>query len=52
LNILAEASTKEISQVVEPKNFSESKKVVSPINAKTVLGESKKTKKLNPKKKK
>ena len=75
LNMLAEASTKDISQVVEPKNFKESKKiakqggnvakvarkeleaktgkkVVSPINAKTVLGEKKKTKKLNPKKKK
>lgn len=75
LNMLAEASTKDISQAVEPKNFAESrkiakqggnvakvarkeleektgKKVVSPINAKTVLGEKKKTKKLNPKKKK
>jgi len=75
LNMLAEASTKDISQAVEPKNFTESrkvakqggnvakvarkeleaktgKKVVSPINAKTVLGENKKTKKLNPKKKK
>jgi len=75
LNMLAEASTKDISQAVEPKNFAESKKVakqggnvakvarkeleaktgkkvVSPINAKTVLGENKKTKKLNPKKKK
>ena len=75
LNMLAEASTKAISQAVEPKNFAESKKVakqggnvakvarkeleaktgkkvVSPINAKSVLGEKKKTKKLNPKKKK
>ena len=72
LNMLAEASTKDISQAVEPKNFVESKKVakqggnvakvarkeleaktgkkvVSPINAKTVLEEKKKTKKLNPK---
>lgn len=62
LNMLAEASTKDISQAVEPKNFAESKKVakqggnvakvarkeleaktgkkvISPINAKTVLGE-------------
>ena len=62
LNMLAEVSTKEISQAVEPKNFSESKKVakqggnvakvarkeleaktgkkvVSPLNAKTVLEE-------------
>jgi hypothetical protein len=75
LNMLAEASTKDISQAVEPKNFAESKKVakqggnvakvarkeleaktgkkvVSPLNAKTVLGEKKKTKKINPKKKK
>ena len=75
LNMLAEASTKDISQAVEPKNFSESKKVakqggnvaevarkeleaktgkkvVSPVNAKTVLGEKKKTKKINPKKRK
>lgn len=73
LNMLAEASTKDISQAVEPKNFAESKKiakqggnvakvarkeleaktgkkVVSPINAKTILGENKMTKKLNPKK--
>lgn len=73
LNMLAEASTKDISQAVEPKNFAESKKVarqggnvakvarlelekktgkkvVSPINAKTVLGEKKKTKKINPQK--
>lgn len=62
LNMLAEASTKDISQAVEPKNFAESKKVakqggnvakvarkeleaktgkkvISPINAKTVFGE-------------
>jgi len=75
LNMLAEASTKDISQSVEPKNFAESKKVakqggnvakvarkeleaktgkkvVSPINAKTVLGGNKKKKTLNPKKKK
>ena len=75
LNMLAEASTKDISQAVEPKNFGESKKVaeqggkvakvarkeleartgkkvVSPINAKTVLGEKKIVKKLNPIKKK
>ncbi len=75
LNMLAEASTKDISQAVAPKNFAESKKVakqggnvakvarkeleektgkkvVSPINAKTVLGEKKETKKLMPKKKK
>jgi hypothetical protein len=67
LNMLAEASTKDISQAIEPKNFAESKKVakqggnvakvarkeleaktgkkvVSPINAKTVLGEKKNTK--------
>ena len=67
LNMLAEASTKDISQAVEPKNFAESKKiakqggnvakvarkeleaktgkkVVSPRNAKTVLGEKKKLK--------
>jgi hypothetical protein len=67
LNMLAEASTKDISQAVEPKNFTESKeiakqggnvakvarkeleaktgkKVVSSINAKTVLGERKKIK--------
>ncbi|RLA58598.1 MAG: hypothetical protein DRQ89_15180 [Epsilonproteobacteria bacterium] len=65
LNMLAEASTKDISQAVEPKNFTESKeiakqggnvakvarkeleaktgkKVVSSINAKTVLGLKKK----------
>lgn len=75
LNMLAEASTKDISQAVKPKNFKESKKiaqqggnvakvarkeleaktgkkVVSPVNAKTILGENKKTKKLNHKKKK
>jgi len=75
LNMLAEASTKDISQAVEPKNFTESKKVarqggnvakvarkeleaktgkkvVSPMNAKSVLGEKKKTIKLNPGKKK
>ncbi len=75
LNMLAEASTKDISKAVEPKNFSESKKiakqggnvakvarkeleaktgekVVSSLNAKTILGEKKKTKKLNSKKKK
>ena len=75
LNMLAEASTTDISQAVEPKNFKESKKVakqggnvakvarkaleaktgrkvVSPINAKSVLEEKKETKKLNPKKKK
>ncbi len=75
LNMLAEASTKDISQAVKPKNFKESKKiakqggnvakvarkeleaktgkkVVSPVNAKTVLGEKKKTKKLNPNKNK
>ena len=68
LNMLAEASTKDISQAVEPKNFAESKKiakqggnvakvarkeleaktgkeVVSPINAKTVLGKNKQAKK-------
>jgi len=67
LNMLAEASTKDISQAVEPENFAESKKVakqggnvakvarkeleaktgkkvVSSINAKTVLGETKKLK--------
>ena len=67
LNMLAEASTKDISQAVEPKNFSESKKVakdggdvakvarlelekktgkkvVNPVNAKTILKEKKKLK--------
>ncbi len=62
LNMLAEASTKDISQAIEPKSFAESKKVakqggnvakvarkeleaktgkkvVSPVNAKKVLGE-------------
>ena len=71
LNMLAEASTKDISEAVEPKTFDESKKVarqggnvakvarkeleaktgkkvISPLNAKTALGE-KNTKKLNPK---
>ncbi len=75
LNMLAEASVKDISQAVKPKNFKESKetakqggnvakvarkeleaktgkKVVSSINAKTVLRENEKTEKLNPKKKK
>ena len=75
LNMLAEASTKDISQAVKPKDFDESKKVakqggnvasvarkeleaktgkkvVSSVNAKTVLGEKKTAKKLNPKKKK
>ena len=76
LNMLAEASTKDISQAVKPKNFKKNKKiaqqggnvakvarleleaktgkkVVSSINAKTVLGEKKTTaKKLNPKNKK
>jgi len=67
LNMLAEASTKDISQAVEPKNFTESKKiakqggnvakvarkeleaktgkkVVSPINAKTILAVKRKIK--------
>jgi len=71
LNMLAEASTKDISEAVQPKNFNESKKVakqggnvakvarkeleaktgkkvVSSLNAKSVLGES--SNKLNPKK--
>ena len=75
LNMLAEASTKDISQAIKPINYKESKKiaqqggnvakvarmeleaktgkkVVSSINAKTVLGEKKTIKKLNPKKKK
>jgi len=74
LNMLAEASTKDISQAVEPKSFKESKKiakqggnvakvarkeleaktgkkVVSSINAKSVLGAKKETKKIYPKKK-
>jgi len=69
LNMLAEASAKDISEAVQPKNFTESKtvakqggnvakvarkelesrtgkKVVSPLNAKAILGE----KKINPKK--
>ena len=69
LNMLAEASTKDISQAVKPENFKESKKiaqqggnvakvarleleektgkkVVSHINAKTVLNKKKETKKL------
>ena len=73
LNMLAEASTKDISQAVNPKDFEESKKVakqggnvakvamkeleakkgkkvVTPLNAKSVLPESKTAKKLNPKK--
>ena len=75
LNMLAEASTKDISKAIEPKSFKESekvaqqggnvakvarkeleaktgKKVVSPINAKTVLEESKKMREINIKKKK
>jgi len=71
LNMLAEASTKDISQAVNPKGFEESKevakqggnvakvamkeleaktgkKVVSALNAKTVLLESKTAQKLNP----
>ncbi|MBE9469471.1 MAG: GIY-YIG nuclease family protein [Bacteroidetes bacterium] len=71
---LAEASTKDISQAVKPKNFKKNKKVahqggnvakvarkeleaktgknvVSPVNAKTILGESKKAKKINTKNK-
>ena len=75
LNMLAEASTKDISQAVKPKNYNENKKiaqqggnvakvarleleaktgkkVVSSINAKTVLQEKTTTKKLNPKKSK
>jgi len=75
LNMLAEASTKDISHAIEPNSFAESKKVakqggnvakvarkelelktgkkvVSSINAKTVFGEKKKTKKLKPKKSK
>ena len=73
LNMLAEASTKDISQAVNPKNFDASKKVaaqggnvakvamkeleaktgkkvVTALNAKTVLAENKTVKKLNPKK--
>ena len=37
LNMLAEASTKDISQAIKPKTFSESKKVVSNLNAKNFL---------------
>ena len=71
LNMLAEASTKDISQAVNPKNFAASKKVaaqggnvakvamkelqaktgkkvVTALNAKAVLAESKTAKKLNP----
>ena len=73
LNMLAEASTKDISQAVNPKGFEESKKVakqggnvakvalkeleaktgkkvVTALNAKSVLPENKAAKKLNPKK--
>lgn len=73
LNMLAEASTKDISQAINPKDFEESKKVakqggnvakvamkeleaktgkkvVTPLNAKSVLPESKTAKKLNAKK--
>ena len=72
LNMLAEASTKDISQAVNPKDFEESKKVakqggnvakvamkeleaktgkkvVTALNAKNVLAESKSVKRLNPK---
>ncbi|MDP2207738.1 MAG: Bro-N domain-containing protein [Bacteroidota bacterium] len=75
LNMLAEASTKDISAAVNPENFEASKKVakqggnvakvarkeleartgkkvVTALNAKTVLGENKTTKKLKPTKKK
>ena len=75
LNMLAEASTKDISQAVNPKDFEASKKVaaqggnvakvamkeleaktgkkvVTVLNAKAVLAESKTVKKLNPKKSK
>ena len=75
LNMLAEASTKDISQAVKPENFNESKiiaqqggnvakvarleleaktgkKVVSSVNAKTVLEEKKSTKKITVNKKK
>ena len=73
LNMLAEASTKDISQAVNPKGFEQSKKVaaqggnvakvamkeleaktgkkvVTALNAKTILPESNTAKKLNPKK--
>ncbi|MES2837604.1 MAG: Bro-N domain-containing protein [Bacteroidota bacterium] len=75
LNMLAEASTKDISQAVNPKNFEASKKVaaqggnvakvamkeleaktgkkvVTALNAKTILSENNTAKKLNPKKSK
>ena len=71
LNMLAEASTKEISQAVDPKDFEESKtvakqggnvakvarleleaktgkKVVTPINAKSILPKKQSTNKLKP----
>lgn len=74
LNMLAEASTKDISQAVKPKDFEASKKVaqqggnvakvalneleaktgkrvVTALNAKSILLENKTAKKLNPKKK-
>ncbi|TNF47016.1 MAG: hypothetical protein EP310_00065, partial [Bacteroidetes bacterium] len=73
LNMLAEASTKDISQATNPENFEESKivarqggnvakvarleleaktgkKVVTSLNAKSVLHEKKSAKKLNPEK--
>jgi Holliday junction resolvasome RuvABC DNA-binding subunit len=73
LNMLAETSTKDISQAIEPQNFEESKKVakqggnvakvamleleartgkkvVTSLNAKSILPENKTAKKLNPKK--
>ena len=73
LNMLAEASTKDISQAVKPKDFEESKKVakqggnvakvamieleaktgkkvVTSLNAKSILPENKTAKNLNPKK--
>jgi len=75
LNMLAEASAKDISQAVKPKDFESSKKVaakggnvakvamkeleaktgkkvVTALNAKSVLAENKIAKKLNPKKSK
>jgi hypothetical protein len=75
LNMLAEASTKDISQALEPKDFEESKKVakeggnvakvarleleaktgkkvVTPLNAKSILAENKTAKTLKPKKQK
>jgi hypothetical protein len=74
LNMLAEASTKDISQATEPKNFDENikvakqggnvanvarleleaktgKKVVTSLNAKSILLDNKTTPKNNPKKK-